>query len=228
MLRSFFAGFVLLVCAVIAIAGFRGGRSTAPPVEIFPDMDHQPKVQPQHPSDFFADHQGSRKPVPGTVPLGYTLQHRYLQTGASNAALVPAAFANVPDYLNTGKFGDVYGDGIPLEVTDQLLDRGEERFNIHCSICHGRVGTGNGIVTQFGMVAVANLQDERIRTMPDGQIFNTITHGRNTMGAYGPYIAIEDRWAIVAYIRALERSQAVKLVELPPERQQQLQQQAPK
>ena len=197
---------------------------TQPPIEIFPDMDHQPKYQPQHPSEFFADGRSSRPPVEGTVPIGYTLPHRYLQVPASNLTLESHGFTNHPDYYNTGRMGDVYGDGLPMEVTEALLHRGQERYDINCAICHGRTGAGNGIVTQYGLVAVANFHDERIRTMPDGQIFSTITNGKNTMGAYGPQIAVEDRWAIVAYIRALELSQAARFADLPAPKQQELQQ----
>ena len=82
---------------------------------------------------------------------------------------------------------------------------------------------GNGVATQYGVAAVANLQDDRIRAMPDGQLFSTITNGKNTMGAYGPQIALDDRWAIVAYIRALQKSQGVKLAELPEAKQKELQ-----
>jgi len=222
MLRYFFAAFIVVVFAVIALAGFRGTKMTQPPLEIFPDMDHQPKYQPQHGSNFFADGRGSRKPVEGTVPLGYTLEHRYLQAGARNGTLQPSGFSNAPDYYNTGKMGDSYGDGFPVEVTEQLLQRGQERFLINCAVCHGRTGAGNGIVTQYGLVAVANFHDDRIRTMPDGQIFSTITNGKNTMGAYGPQIAVEDRWAIVAYIRALERSQHAALADVPEARRPEL------
>jgi hypothetical protein len=81
----------------------------------------------------------------------------------------------------------------------------------------------NGITTQFGLVAVANFQDERIRIMPDGQIFSTITNGKTTMGAYGPNIAVEDRWAIVAYIRTLQKSQSMKLADLPAAKQKEIQ-----
>jgi mono/diheme cytochrome c family protein len=120
----------------------------------------------------------------------------------------------------------VYGDGIPVEVTAELLDRGQERFNINCAVCHGRTAEGKGVVQQIGAWAtVANLQDDRIRQQPDGQIFNTITHGKNTMGSYGPNIAIEDRWAIVAYVRALQKSQHTALADLPAEKQKQLQEQ---
>jgi cytochrome c5 len=225
MLRYFFASFLLITCAVIALAGFRGQKSGLPPIEIFPDMDHQPKFQPQHPNDFFADGRSGRKPVTGTVPMGYTLANRYLQAGARNATLQPTGFTSQPDYYNTGKIGDSYGNGFPLEVSERLLDRGEERFNINCSICHGLTAHGNGVVKEIGKWAtVANLQDERIRTMPDGQIFNTITNGKNTMGAYGPQISVDDRWAIVAYIRALHRSQNGKLADLSEAQQKELQQ----
>jgi mono/diheme cytochrome c family protein len=225
MLRYFFALFILSTVVVLLFAGFRGSKSAEPPIEIFRDMDHQPKIQPQHPSAFFADGRGARKPVPGTIPQGYELKGSYLQVPARNGTLAPVGFTNLPDYYNTGAIAGAYGDGFPegVPLTEAFLDRGAERFSIHCSICHGPTGAGNGVVGQFGMVAIANLQDERIRTMPDGQIFSTITNGKNTMGAYGPNIAVEDRWAIVAYIRALQRSQSVKLTDLPEAKQKELQ-----
>ena len=223
MLRYFFAAFLLTVCVVVALAGFRGSKFTQPPLEVFPDMDHQPKYQPQHPSGFFADGRAARKPVDGTVPMGYTIPGAFYQTTAKNGRS-PSNFSNQVDYYNSGKMGDVYGDGLPLEVTLPLLDRGEERYNINCAICHGQTGQGNGIVQQIGNWAtVANLQDDRIITMPDGYLFSVITNGKNTMGAYGPQIAVEDRWAIVAYMRALQRSQHAKLTELPEAMQKELQ-----
>ena len=222
MLRAFFALFILGCCAVLALAGLRGDKSVLPPIEVFPDMDHQPKFQPQHPSTFFADGRSDRKWVDGTIPMGYNLPGRFLQAAAKNT-VYGGAFSNSPDYANSGKMGDVYGDGFPVEVTEALLDRGEERFNINCSVCHGKTGAGNGVVQNIGTWAtVANLQDDRIRQMPDGQLFSTITNGKNTMGAYGPNIAVEDRWAIVAYLRALQRSQHSALSDLPPEKQKEL------
>jgi mono/diheme cytochrome c family protein len=224
MLRTFFALFLLGICAVIALAGFRGTRSTQPPIEVFPDMDHQPKYQPQHATAFFADGRNARRPVAGTVPVGYTLPGRYLQTGAKNTKIDALGFSNQNDYLNTGRIGEMYGDGIPVEINAALLARGEERYNINCAICHGVTGEGNGVVQKVAAWAtIANLQDDRIRQQPDGQIYNTITHGKNTMGAYGPNIALEDRWAIVAYLRALHKSQRTALAELSPEQQKQLQ-----
>jgi mono/diheme cytochrome c family protein len=223
MLRVFFIAFIMGAIIIGSLAGVRGSKMSHPPIEIFPDMDHQPRFDPQHTTGFFADDRAARKPVDGTVPLGYTLNGSYLQAGAKNAAYQPAGFANQPDYFNTGKFGDVYGDGFPVEVTAKLVSRGQERFNINCAVCHGKTGAGNGVAGQFGVPAIANLLEERIRVMPDGQIYSTITNGKNTMGAYGPQVAVEDRWAIIAYIRALQKSQNVKLAELPEAKQKELQ-----
>ena len=221
MLRYFFVAFILITVGVVSLAGFRGTKMTHPPIEIFRDMDHQPKYQPQHPSAFFADGRGARKPVPGTVPHGYILQGAYFQTGADNTS-PNSKFANHPDYYNSGKMGEVYGDGIPVEVTEKLLSRGRERYNINCAICHDEAGSGNGIVKSYGLTTIATLQDERLRTSPDGYLFAVITNGKNTMGAYGPQISVEDRWAIVAYLRALQKSQGVKVADLPAAKQQEL------
>ncbi|MEO7317705.1 MAG: cytochrome c [Chthoniobacteraceae bacterium] len=223
MLRFFFSALLIAGAVVLAFAGFRGSKSPVPPIEIFPDMDHQPKYQPQHASSFFADGSAARKPVAGTIPMGYNVPGAFLQATARNATFKPAGFTNQPDYFNTGTMGDSFGDGIPAEVTEQFVKRGQERFNIHCTVCHGKVGTGNGIVSNYGLVAVANLQVDPFKSMPDGQYFYTITNGKGNMGSYGPNIAVEDRWAIVAYIRALQRSQAGKLADLSAEQQKTLQ-----
>jgi mono/diheme cytochrome c family protein len=95
----------------------------------------------------------------------------------------------------------------PLVVSAELLQRGRERFDIYCAPCHGRTGDGNGITKKIGvMPTVANLHDKRIVELADGEIFNTITFGKSTMGAYGPLIPTEDRWAVIAYLRALQLS----------------------
>ena len=209
MLRTFFIATLLGLIGIVAIAGWQGQKKLLPPLEIFPDMVRQPKYDPQHTSDFFADGRAARKPVAGTVPFGYNLPGITYAIGASNSQVVQESngFSGATDYYSTGKFGDSYGDGIPLEVNAKVLARGQARFNINCAICHGATGAANGIITQYNLVGVASFLDPRLRAMPDGQIFNTITHGKNKMGAYGSNIAVEDRWAIIAYIRALERSQ---------------------
>jgi mono/diheme cytochrome c family protein len=224
MLKYFFGIFALVILAVVALAGFRGQKMRHTPIEIFPDMDHQPKYQPQHSSEFFADGRAARPPVSGTVPLGYNMPHAFYATEASNnrTEAQGRGFSAAPDYYSTGRMGEVFGDGFPLPVTDALMARGQERFQINCAICHGATGAGNGIVKQYGMATIVSLQDERIRTMPDGEIFNTITHGKNTMGPYGPTVTVEDRWAIIAYLRALQRSQNSNVNDLSAERRAQL------
>jgi mono/diheme cytochrome c family protein len=128
-----------------------------------------------------------------------------------------ASFSVGTDYYNTGKMRDQWGTGIPLEVTSELMERGQQRFNITCAMCHGAAAAGNGITKQYGLATVVSLQDERIRKMSDGEIFNTITNGKNTMMAYGPNIIVPDRWAIIAYLRALQRSQTGVIADVPPE-----------
>lgn len=193
-MRYFFLSLALVVVAILAIAGFRGQTTTNRPIEIFPDMDHQAKFRPQSTSDFYANGSAARPPIEGTIPLVASAQN---------------------DYFSTGKFGNQWGDGIPLNIDAAAIRRGQERFTINCAICHGPVGLGNGIVKQLGLSTVANLQDPRIRFMADGEIFNTITNGKNTMNAYGANVSVEDRWKIIAYLRALQRSQNTVLSELP-------------
>ena len=217
MLKYFFISFLLVVAVVLALAGFRGEKTTRRPIEVFPDMDHQPKYQPQHPSEFFADKRAARPPVKGTVPLGYSLPTAQLETGSSTNPVAQTGFGGVLNYHNTGKIEGSFGDGIPLEVTADLMTRGAERFEINCAICHGRTGAGNGIIKQYGMDTIASLHQERLRTMPDGEIFDIITNGKNTMGPYGGQITVEDRWAIVAYVRALQRSQNGTMADVPPD-----------
>jgi mono/diheme cytochrome c family protein len=220
MLRGFLLLSVLFTIAIVAIFGFRGQKSTGSPLEIFPDMVRQMKVRAQAPLMFFADGRGSRLPVAGTVPIGYEMPRP--ETIATPAVAVEApqshprvAFSAGPDYYNTGKMADRWGTGIPLEVTPDLMERGRQRFNITCAMCHGATATGNGITKQYGLATVVTLQDDRIRNMADGEIFNTITNGKNTMMAYGPNVTVSDRWAVIAYLRALQRSQNASIADVP-------------
>src|SRR5436305_10222759 len=96
------------------------------------------------------------------------------------------------------------------------MQRGKQHINITCSVCHGLTAAGNGIAKQYGLSTVATLQDERIRKMADGEIFNTITNGKNTMMSYGGNVPVADRWAIIAYVRALQRSQNAAAADVPP------------
>jgi mono/diheme cytochrome c family protein len=229
MLRGFFVIFLLCTIAILAVFGFRGQKSTQPPVEVFPDMVRQMKVRAQAPLDFFADGRGPRLPVVGTVPFGYEMpQPKTTATPPAAAGEQPqeahtlVAFSAGTDYFNTGKMGDQWGTGIPMAVTAELMERGQQRFNITCAMCHGATAAGNGIVKQHGLATVVSLQDERIRKMSDGEIFNTITNGKNTMMAYGPNILVADRWAIIAYLRALQRSQNATIADIPEDRRAEL------
>jgi mono/diheme cytochrome c family protein len=104
---------------------------------------------------------------------------------------------------------------LPVPMTAQLLSRGRERYQIHCLPCHGALGDGKGITSKYQMVGMANFHDKRLVTMADGEIFNTITHGKNLMSAYGANVDPADRWAIVAYVRALQRSQLGTMDDVP-------------
>ena len=215
MLRGFLLISLLITIAAVAVLGFRGEKTTNEPWEIFPDMVRQMKVRAQAPLDFFADGRGPRMPVNGTVPIGYEMPKA--RTSATAQESHPQGFSIGTDYIDTGKMGNNWGTGIPIPVTRQLLQRGRERFNITCAMCHGATATGNGITKSYGLATVVTLQDDRIRKMSDGEIFNTITNGKNTMMAYGPSIMVQDRWAIIAYLRALQRSQNAAIADVPPE-----------
>jgi mono/diheme cytochrome c family protein len=226
MLRAFFLIFILVTIAWLAVFGFRGQRSGKPEIEIFPDMVRQQKVRAQSELNFYADQRGSRMPVEGTVPIGYELpvaNPNAPSEPADEMAMRPRlGFTEGTDYYNTGKMAANWGTGIPVEVTPALLQRGEQRFNINCAVCHGPLADGNGIVKQYGLTTVVTLQDDRLRNMADGEIFNTITHGKNTMMAYGPRVTVQDRWAIICYLRALQRSQRAGAADVPPEHQAEL------
>ena len=226
MLRGFLVIFVLCAIAVVAVFGFRGQKSPYPPAETFPDMVRQPKVRAQAPLDLFADGRGPRLPVVGTVPFGYEMpkfgQAKQPETDVGPWSHPRPGFGVGTDYYNTGKMADQWGTGIPIPVTAELMKRGEQRFNITCAMCHGATAAGNGITKQYGLATVVSLQDERLRKMSDGEIFNTITNGKNTMMAYGPNIIVPDRWAIIAYLRALQRSQNATAADVPEDQRAEL------
>jgi len=236
MLRGFLLIFLLASIVIVAMAGFRGEHSPRTPWEIFSDMVRQQKVRAQSPIDFFADGRGPRLPIANKVPIGYETPKPQLKMPAGvpppNNAPLPEratnriAFSVGTDYYNTGKMGNNWGTGIPVPVTEQLMQRGQQRFNITCSVCHGLSAAGNGVAKLYGLNTVATLQDERIRKMADGEIFNTITNGKNTMMSYGGNVPVADRWAIIAYLRALQRSQRASAADVPPEHVADLEQKA--
>jgi mono/diheme cytochrome c family protein len=206
-MRYFLLIFGICVLAVMLVLGKRGTMSRKTPLYIFPDMKRQLKLRPQTPNDFFANGTSSQLPVAGTVARGKAIQ-------VADRTIYPYEDSPVLTGRTTGTTNFVETNPIP--VTAQLLKRGQERFNIYCSPCHGRDADGNGITKKLGaMMTVANLHDSRIVKLADGEIFNTITFGKNTMGAYGPNVPVEDRWAIIAYLRALQLSHLGTIEDLP-------------
>ena len=194
----------LFVCVLlVSILGFRGAKFTSPPLDIFPEwafpsMENQPKLRPQSESKFFADGRSDRVPPARTVARGMLREDDHLYLGK----LANGAFA--PGFPLRGD------EGKPLVVDLKFLERGQNRYQIYCAVCHGASGNGQGMTVKYGMAVVAangNYHDPRLRTMPDGEIYNTISSGKNTMLGYADKLSPEDRWAVVAYVRALQRAQ---------------------
>lgn len=212
-MRWFFLILFIVTVAVVSAIGVRGTRFTQPPMELFPDMDRQYKLKYQKPSDKFADGNGSRLPVPGTVPIGFELP-KGKNRAANGKAIAAFGFSHSDDYYNSGRFGDYFGDGIPSEVKVDaaLLKRGQQQFEIKCAMCHGASGNGKGVVANYwlGFPPTADLMAATIKDAPDGQIYWTMTNGKGLMGSYKGIITVQDRWAIVAYIRALQFSSSAK------------------
>lgn len=185
--RVFAAAALLLLCA--------GCRQ---------DMHVQPRYNPFDPSDFFANGQSARMPVPGTVPRG-------------DLTLGPQ------ELLYTGKVNGALADAFPFPVTREILDRGRERFNIYCSPCHAMSGDGDGMIVQRGFRRPPSLHTDHLRAAPVGHLFDVITNGFGVMYAYGDRVAPKDRWAIVSYIRALQLSRQASISDVPQAERKQLQ-----
>jgi mono/diheme cytochrome c family protein len=197
-LLYFILVFVASVAAMFAIVGIPGHLSRKPPLEVFPDMDRQAKLRPEKPFDFFTNGLSSQLPPAGTVMRSAPVE-------TANGAVY--VWQDIP--FNTGRITGTtnFLATNPMAMDAALLQRGRQQFDIYCAPCHGRLGDGNGITKKLGvMPAVANLHDQRLVVMTDGEIFNTITHGKGLMGAYGATIPAQDRWAIIAYARALQLS----------------------
>lgn len=165
------------------------------------DMHNQPKYKPLAGSEFFADGRASRPLVEGTVARGHL---------------------KVDEHLYTGKVGGRFVDAFPFPVTRQVLERGRERYNIYCAVCHGREGQGRGMIVQRGFRQPPSYHTDRLRQAPAGHFFDVITNGFGSMYSYASRLSVEDRWAIVAYIRALQLSQNATLDDVPPEHRRRL------
>ncbi len=210
-MRYFFLIYAIIALLVVGLFGFRGQHSSKPPFRIFPDMDEQDKLKAQKPEPFFADGHGGRLPVHETQPRGFN------EEGARTVGGIPEyEFGGQTGYYYTGTLDDYYATGMPaeLELTAEnagaLIHRGQERFNIYCSACHGTSGDGQGITSKYGVPGIANLHGDPFKApaYPDGRMFEVITKGKGMMGSYGANIPVRDRWAIVAYVRTLQAAKA--------------------
>jgi mono/diheme cytochrome c family protein len=206
---------LLLVLAALVAVGCRGQTSEDPPILLERNMFDSERYNPESFSAFFADHRTMRSPVPGTIS-----REGYDDDVETTTGMVP----DQSQYVMTIPQATIRrGGGL-----QKLVTRGQERFNIYCAPCHGQTGDGKGMVVckrdkvsepceSRGFPPLPSYEDPRIRQMPDGQLFATISHGVRSMPAYGAQIPTSDRWAIVAYVRALQLSQMSASAATPEE-----------
>jgi mono/diheme cytochrome c family protein len=175
----------LVLAALAASSCARGCTSSRPPIHINPSMFNQPKALPQTASEFFYNGSTMREPVPGTVPIGGLREDTAFFTGKDADG----------QFIAT----------IPVPVDAALVERGHQRYTIYCQPCHDARGDGKGILFQRGNVPTASFHQEKILKYADGQIFDVITNGSGLMSGYRWPIPPADRWAIISYVRELER-----------------------
>lgn len=196
----------LLLGALALLGACRGQPSDKQPLHLVPDMDWQPKFSPQEATSFFADGRTMRPLVEGTVAQGQL---------------------HDDEGFYRGMVGTKYLARAPIAVDEKTLRRGQDRYNIFCAPCHDRTGGGAGIVIKRGYPVPVSLTSERVLTMPDGQIFWTITNGVRNMPSYRKQVPVEDRWAITTYVRALGRSQIAKIADVPSDKKDQIEPEVP-
>ena len=177
------------------------------------DMQDQPKVKPLRGATFFADGLGSRQPIEGTIPRGYLRAdnpelYTGKKSGAATASATPAQqqTAGAQNSAQQNSFPDDVTE-FPIPITKDVVERGQSRYNIFCSACHGMTGNGDGMIVRRGFRRAASFNDDRLRQAPVGHFFDAMTNGWGAMPSYAPQIPVQDRWAIIAYIRALQVSQ---------------------
>ncbi len=190
---------LLALTALVALGGCRGQVSDKPPIHLNPNMDNVARFDAQEPSDFFEDGRSSRPAVAGTIAVGQLREDTVMHAGVDSA----------------GNFVSTLPEGMTLDAA--LLDRGESRYNIYCTPCHDKTGSGNGIVRQRGFIPPPDFQDPRVRAFPVGQIVNAQAVGIRTMPSYAAQIPAADRWAVAAYVRALQISQGATRDQVPAE-----------
>lgn len=200
--------FIIIMITLPVLFGLNCTRerpSEKPPIHLVKDMDNQPKYKAQAESKFFDNGATMRQPVPGTVARGQLREDDKYYKGKN------------PDGSFVAK--------APVDVTTGLLKRGRERFDIYCSPCHSRVGDGKGIMINRGYVPPPTFHSDRLRELPDGYIYDVITNGIRNMPSYAHQIPPDDRWVIVMYIRALQRSHNATIDDIPVELREKVKQQ---
>ncbi len=177
-------------------AGCRGQSSQEPPLRVNSNMFQQERHDPQEPNPWFSDRRAMRPEVPGTVAMGELAED---------------------DHIHRGEVGGRPALQLPpvVRVDRRLLERGRQRYDIFCSPCHDRAGTGDGMVVRRGMVPPPRFSDPRLRAMPVGQIYQVISRGVRNMPSYAAQIPVRDRWAIVSYVRALQIARGARLEDVP-------------
>jgi len=214
-MRNLYIGTFFALVLTFSILGTRGRTFTHPPMDVFPEwlfpgMKYQPKLTQQVESPFFADGRSDRVAPPNTVASSY---------GPAGQPLRADTFLYLGKAAD-GSFARGFPPSIPVDM--KLLERGRDRFTIYCSPCHGAVGDGNGITKKYGMGATPTYHDDRLRKMAEGEIFNTITNGKGQMNPYGDKLKPADRWAVIAYVRALQRAQNGTADDVPADHREEL------
>ncbi len=191
-----FTSALILLLAFSLTGCFRGSPSELTPIHLNPNMDAQPKYKPHGESTFFENGSTMRTPVEGTVARGELREDAAYYTGKDSNG----------NFLKK----------LPVAITKDLVERGSNRFEIYCTPCHSRIGDGKGIINEYGFVPPpSTLHDDRLRNVEDGHLYDVITNGIRNMQPYKNQVPVADRWAIVSYIRALQRSQYSKLSDVP-------------
>lgn len=207
-MRIFLTIYVLVIAVTVSILGFRGSLTEKEPVEVFNDMDRQAKYKPQAENSFHSNGQNDRLPPKLTMSRGNALDVKnvfnpeFTAKSASEELVLSGKDAN-------GEFSDIF----PYSVDFELMQYGQESYNIFCMTCHGVAGDGNGVTKTYGILATS-YHDDRLRDAPDGYIYDVITNGKGLMYGLKDRLSNKQRWAIVLYLRALQRSQSASLESL--------------
>jgi mono/diheme cytochrome c family protein len=214
--RSVSCGLLFAVCCLLTGACRR-------------DMQDQPKMKPYRSTVFFKDGLSSRQLVEGTVPRGFLKTDTEFFTGKKAGRTSATTNPQTPARPQPGGTGPSAGTNVsgaaaypddvevfPLLVTKEIVERGKERYEIFCSACHGLTGNGDGMIVRRGFRRAASFNDDRLRQAPVGHFFDAITNGWGVMPAYAPQIPAQDRWAIIAYVRALQLSQQSQQPQVQP------------